>query len=264
MGCSSSDNSPKSPKKQILMNANAPPVQYIQNSPSMVNKNPQEPDNMELDSEDSDSQDPSRKQNKGLSTISKLYEIMNIHLGGMGVKIGEIIWEDICVENGIDDNGMYQFHPQLKHDGTTLHSYFRETNKGTFVPRTVFFDMDPESLNYLRGRSLKQVFDDKGLLLGQQDTTGFFSSGFHSNGPAYLDTVKEYIRSEIEACDNFNGFMLYNSITGGCSSGFCSLLSQTLTDEFSNKRKIGFNLYPSLSRSTNPKEYFNTILAHDR
>ncbi len=189
---------------------------------------------------------------------------MNVHLGGMGIKVGQFIWEELCVENGIDNEGKYNFDPKLKNDGSTLPCYFRETSKGKYKPRTIFFDMEVDSIEYLKTKGLGKVFDEKCLMLGQQKVPGFYSSGYYTNGPAYLDAVLDYIRSEIETCDNFNGFMFYNSIVGGCSSGFGSLLSQVLTDEFANKRKIGFNLYPSITRTNNPTEYFNAILAHDR
>jgi len=181
----------------------------------------------------------------------------------MGCKVGQFIWDDIFIENGIQKDCTFKFSPELRHQGETLKTYFTETESGKYKPRTVFFDMDTDALEFVKSRGQTQ-FDDSSFLLGQQKVQELYSSGFYSNGPQYIEAVKEKIRKEVEQCENFNGFMMYSSINRGCGGGFSSLLSQVLTDDYPSAKKIGIHLYPNVVKSSNPLEFLNTVLAHDK
>ena len=119
---------------------------------------------------------------------------MSLHLGGMGVKVGHFIWDDLCIENGIATDCTYKYDSVLQHQGETIKTYFKE--KGDkYYPRTLFFDMDVNSIDFVKQRSESQ-FDPECFLLGEQTSPGLFSSGFYSNGPAYIDKIKERIEGK--------------------------------------------------------------------
>ena len=87
-----------------------------------------------------------------LSTVSMMSlarsqrEVMSIHVGGAGCKVGQAIWELFCVEHGIDYEGR-QSEQKTNATSNVLQRNFFSNDKesGRMVPRSIFLDLEPSS-----------------------------------------------------------------------------------------------------------------------
>lgn len=80
-------------------------------------------------------------------------EIISIHVGHCGNKIGSSFWNTISRDHGIDQfcsfNGK-DFDFQIENIGV----YFKESKNLSFFPRAVFADLDNESTETIRNSPL--------------------------------------------------------------------------------------------------------------
>ena len=66
-------------------------------------------------------------------------EVISIHVGQAGVQMGNACWELYCLEHGINSEGIMS---NSLNKGSCS-SFFSETGKGKYVPRTIFVDLEP-------------------------------------------------------------------------------------------------------------------------
>ena len=141
-------------------------------------------------------------------------EVVCLHLGGAGVRLGAHVWEAFCLESGIDT------------DGTAAEAVgcptFAGGGHGPYTPRAVFTDLDPSSLQNLRAGPWG-CFDGHSFVGGQESAGYNFALG-EALGKVCVDQVLEQVRAIAEGCAGLQGFMLFHSLGGGTGSGFTSLL----------------------------------------
>ena len=65
----------------------------------------------------------------------------------------------------------------------------------------------------------------------------------------------------MEACDNFQNFVLYHSVSGGCGSGLASLIMERISVDYGRKYKMSLTNVPSPSMEQSPLESYNAILS---
>ena len=63
-------------------------------------------------------------------------EIVSVHVGGSGTKVGRDIWNLLNIEHDIDANGFKE-----KPAASPVHKFYHE-QKGHFTPRALFIDCD--------------------------------------------------------------------------------------------------------------------------
>ena len=55
------------------------------------------------------------------------------------------------------------------------------------------------------------------------------------------------------------GFLLFNSVSGGTGSGFSSLLLERLSDEYDRKAKLAFSIFPQDENAASVVESYNAV-----
>lgn len=60
-----------------------------------------------------------------------------------------------------------------------------------------------------------------------------------------MSRVHERLRVLANACDNLQGFMVFNGVGGGTGSGLGSMLLEDLSVIYGKKSKLAFSVYPS-------------------
>lgn len=68
-------------------------------------------------------------------------------------------------------------------------------------------------------------------------------------GSEILSKSMETIRKVAEECDLVHGFQLIHSISGGAGGGFASLLIDHLREEYPDRIRTSFSIFPALSLS---------------
>jgi len=76
-------------------------------------------------------------------------EIIHIQGGQCGNQIGYNFWETIAKEHHINEVGSYQ--PPENNTLENLDVYFKEINNSRYVPRSILFDLEPGTIDSIRG-----------------------------------------------------------------------------------------------------------------
>jgi len=101
-------------------------------------------------------------------------EVLSLHVGGAGIRLGSACWEFYCAEHGLTLDGTSS-SDDVDGDGTTTKSshwrpnerspetFFKVTSKGRHVPRALFLDTESSALDELR--RARDLFDVDSMVL---------------------------------------------------------------------------------------------------
>lgn len=190
-----------------------------------------------------------------------MQEIITICVGGAGVRIGAKFWELLCLEHGISPDG----RPDPNFSGNTDDSYrnfFNERESGRFVPRTIFVDSDPTSVDELSTGFCKDLFHPQSFVLGKEEGWGNFARADNRfNSLSLVDRFLYEIERLVEMSDRFQGFLIIHSLGGGTGSGFTPYLMSCLRNKYPRKSQVQFAIYPTPKLSTSNIEPYNAVLS---
>ncbi|WMV18256.1 hypothetical protein MTR67_011641 [Solanum verrucosum] len=191
-------------------------------------------------------------------------EFISIHIGQTGINLGNSCWELYCLEHGIQPDGMQSTTEDGDDDGDyRFRTFFSETSSGKFVPRALFIDLEPSVIDEVKSGTNGQLYNPQQFICGKEDAGNNFARGYYTLGGKIIGECLDRIRKLVDDCSNLSGFVIFNSVSGGTGSGFCSLLLESLSTEYEPKEKIAFTVYPSPDDEFSPSilDSYNTILA---
>jgi len=186
-------------------------------------------------------------------------EIISIHIGQAGVQTGNACWELYCLEHGIQPDG--SMDKSRVGDDQGFSTFFSETGKGQYVPRSVMVDLEPTVINQVRNSNYSKLYHPDQLISGKEDAANNYARGHYTVGKDLLDTTLNRIRKIADQCDGLQGFLIFHSVGGGTGSGFASALLTRLSADYPKKCKLDFCLYPSPQVATSVVEPYNSVLA---
>eukprot|EP01060_Flectonema_neradi_P007145 TRINITY_DN1496_c0_g1_i1.p1 TRINITY_DN1496_c0_g1~~TRINITY_DN1496_c0_g1_i1.p1 ORF type:complete len:441 (+),score=54.49 TRINITY_DN1496_c0_g1_i1:100-1422(+) len=167
-------------------------------------------------------------------------EIISLHVGQCGGRIGEKFWEGICDEHDIDKATGQLSNPS---EGNA-NILFREGKGGRHVPRAVFADTDAECIDVLRtGGNCRYLFSPENSITAGSSTGNNWGKGYYESD-ALTEQVLDCIRLESERCDCLSGFQLTHSIAGGTGSGASSKVCENLRENFPAKLYTSYSVIP--------------------
>lgn len=138
-------------------------------------------------------------------------------------------------------------------------TFFSDTGKKV-VPRALFIDLEPTVIEDLRTSAYKNLYNPDRMITGKEDAANNYARGHYTTGKEIIEQVIHHVNKLAEQCENFQGFLIYNSFGGGTGSGFTSLLVERLSNDFSKKCRLQFAIYPAPKISTAVVEPYNAIL----
>ncbi|PRW20279.1 epsilon tubulin [Chlorella sorokiniana] len=112
----------------------------------------------------------------------------------------------------------------------------------------------------LRG-PLAELFDSRQLLTDVSGAGNNWAVGNCMYGPQYRDSLSNVIRSQAEACDSLQGFMLLHSLGGGTGSGLGSYVLEQLADEYPEVERFSTCVLPSPESDDVVTSPFNACLS---
>merc|ERR1711931_264393 len=83
-------------------------------------------------------------------------EIVHVQAGQCGNQIGAKFWEIISDEHGIDPTGVYNGDSALQLERIDV--YYNEASGGKYVPRALLVDLEPGTMDAVRGGPYGQLF----------------------------------------------------------------------------------------------------------
>uniref|UniRef100_A0A1Q3FTD5 Tubulin beta chain n=1 Tax=Culex tarsalis TaxID=7177 RepID=A0A1Q3FTD5_CULTA len=184
-------------------------------------------------------------------------EIIAIHLGQCGNKVAQSFWETLCEEHCLNERGQFvgkHFLPLQR-----MNVYFDEAPCCNFVPRAIFADLEPGTLNGLKCSRFGKLFSPESMINGVLGAGNNWARGYHTEGAELLDRIVDVTRKMVEGCDCFQGFQLVHSIGGGTGSGLGTLLMENLKDDYPRKIINTFSVIPSAKVSEVVVEPYNAV-----
>lgn len=186
-------------------------------------------------------------------------ETLSVHIGQAGIQMGNNIWELFCLEHGISPDGTVE--PATGDWESAFSTFFAESSSQKIVPRSIFVDTEPTVIDETRSGKYKNLFHPDQMINGKEDAANNFARGYSTIGSSLLPKVTDEIRKMAEKSNSLQGFFIYHSFGGGTGSGFSSLLTDNLFDNFPKKCKLEFVVYPAPNVSTAVVEPYNSILS---
>merc|ERR1711971_161669 len=150
-----------------------------------------------------------RRPNRSQSHTT-MREIVHIQAGQCGNQIGAKFWEIISDEHGIGVNGVPQDDAvdlQLER----IEVYYNEVTDNKYVPRAILVDLEPGTMDSVRGGPYGNLFRPDNYVFGQSGAGNNWAKGHYTEGAELVDSVLDVVRREAESCDCLQGFQLTHS-----------------------------------------------------
>ena len=173
--------------------------------------------------------------------IKNCREINFIHIGKEGIELGEACWELFCLEHGISPYGS----ALPENIVGKVDSLFGLASNYKYVPRSIFIDSESSLVDKIKIGRYKNLFLPEQFIYGYEESSKLYSNRYSPNTKKIIEISLERIRHLSEYCNSLQGFCIFNSIGEGTGSGFTSLLLEELSNNFPNKIKFCFPIYPS-------------------
>jgi len=186
-------------------------------------------------------------------------EIVHVQAGQCGNQIGAKFWEVMSGEHGIDPSGKYvgDNENQLKR----IEVYFNEGQEGRYVPRAVLTDLEPGTMDSIRGGTYGALFRPDNFIFGQSGAGNNWAKGHYTEGAELVDSIMECVRKESESCDVLQGFQVTHSMGGGTGSGMGTLIVSKMKEEFPDRIISTYSVVPSPKVSDTVVEPYNATLS---
>ncbi|KAL0238884.1 hypothetical protein PCE1_004575 [Barthelona sp. PCE] len=186
-------------------------------------------------------------------------EIVHIQAGQCGNQIGGKFWETIADEHGVDPTGSYQGQSDLQLE--RINVYFNEAAGGKYVPRAVLVDLEPGTMDSIRGNAYGHLFRPDNFIFGQTGAGNNWAKGHYTEGAELIDSVLDIVRKEAESCDCLQGFQICHSLGGGTGAGMGTLLIAKIREEYPDRQMCTFSVVPSPKVSDTVVEPYNCTLS---
>merc|ERR1712227_1050391 len=193
-----------------------------------------------------------------VSRVSKMREVISVHIGQAGVQMGASCWELYCLEHNIATDGKLLPSEEAKDDSFT--TFYNETGTGNHVPRAIFVDLEPTVVDEVRTGKYGTMFHPEQMISGNEGAANNYARGHYTIGKELIDGVLDRVRKLSDQCSGLQGFLIFHSFGGGTGSGFTSLLMERLSVDYGKKAKLEFAVYPAPQISTAVVEPYNSIL----
>ena len=138
--------------------------------------------------------------------------------------------------------------------------YYNETKYNRFVPRAILADLDPASIDSIKGGELRKLFKPENLLNRGSGTGNSWAKGHHT-GVELTNEVLEIARREAESCDCIQGIQISHSIGGGTGSGMGTRIASKLMEERLANVLTTYTHTPNPNVSDIVVEPYNAILS---
>jgi len=186
-------------------------------------------------------------------------EIICVQIGQAGNQIGTRFWSSLSDEHGIDQAGMYRGDQEYQYDYIDI--YFAEETGGKFFPRCVLADLEPSTMDCVRGSLFGEMFRSDNYVYGNSGSGNNFAKGYKHDGNLLLPAVWDTLTKEVEKCERLQGIQIIHAIGGGTGSGFGSLLLENINENLSECLALTCTVLPSFKMSETVVEPYNSILA---
>jgi len=153
------------------------------------------------------------------------------------------------------------YHGESDYQKERLDVYYNEAGNGKYVPRAVLVDLEPGTMEAIKGGPACDLFKPDNFVFGQSGAGNNWAKGHYTEGAELIDQVLDVVRREMESCDCLQGFQLCHSLGGGTGSGLGTLLLAKIREEYSERLISTFSVLPSPKVTDTVVEPYNATLS---
>eukprot|EP01084_Bolivina_argentea_P258835 436527_1 len=125
-------------------------------------------------------------------------QIITVSVGQCGLQLGSVVWQQYCAEHHISKNGKIT---EINLADNKFNTFFHETSRGTYVPRNIMIDTEPNVIDDIKTSSYAKLYNHRFLLPGKEDAANNFARGHYTVGAEMMDTFTDRLRKLMELCD---------------------------------------------------------------
>ena len=193
-------------------------------------------------------------------------EVLSLHIGQCGCHTGLDAWKGIAsehIEKWREVVPIVQSWAESDNAASEMpHSFFYESDPGSWRPRAVFVDTDPSVRSVVTeafSESGISVDEDSIVDYKQDCRSNFFEGLLRGRDSGIAQNVLDQLLNQADRCDSLSGFLIYRSLGGGTGSGVATTIMEKIHDEFPKKIVFEPLIYPSTDSSTSTVEPYNCI-----
>jgi tubulin beta len=105
-------------------------------------------------------------------------------------------------------------------------------------------DLEPGVLNSIQSSTMGSLFRPDNFIHANNGAGNNWAKGYFSDGSEIIEDVMDNIRKEAELAESLNAFQITHSLGGGTGSGLGSLIVEKLSEEYSDKLRFSFSVFP--------------------
>nr|GMC53086.1 alpha tubulin1 [Ipomoea batatas] len=154
--------------------------------------------------------------------------------------------ESLRREIAVDSYSEFGYGTKMPSDKTirggdnAFNTFFSETRARKHAHRAVFVDLKPIVIDEVRMGPYGQLFHPEQLISDKEDAANNFARGHYTIGKEIVDLCLDRIPKLADNCTGLQGFLVFNAVGGGTSSGLGSLLiEQNINNSIHGQVTIG-------------------------
>lgn len=188
-------------------------------------------------------------------------EVLCLHVGQAGIQIGNAIWELLCAEHDVNENGdLRNAETGTDMEAKFMESFFSLSSRGKYVPRAIQVDLEPTVVDEIRNGAYKDLFHPGRIINGPEDSASNFARGFFTVGKLILPVVLDEMRKIFEQAEGMSGIFIVRALGGGTGAGLTAAIMDYLID-YPKLCKVEQPVYPSPQLTMSIVEPYNSLLS---
>ncbi|KAL4508152.1 hypothetical protein ABPG72_021525 [Tetrahymena utriculariae] len=172
-------------------------------------------------------------------------DIITLQVGQCGNQIGMEFWKQLCLEHGINQEGILQEYATNTDDRKEV--FFYQADDQHYIPRACLIDLEDRVLKRIVKQSdYSSLYNPENIFYGTDGSgAGNVWAYGYQEANKIQDDLLDMIDREADTSDSFEAFLLIHSIAGGTGSGVGSYLLEKLNDRFPKKIIKTYSVFPS-------------------
>lgn len=176
----------------------------------------------------------------------QMREVLSLHLGQAGIALGTTCWDVLNQENA-----SYE-------DFSCRARMWSELPDYQYTPRALFVDSDPASIHSLQRTPIGTTLSPTQMISGSRDMGGVYQG---SNIAQLAEKTIEEIRHLAENCSQFEGFIVFHSLSGGTGTALSNYLISQFQEYSPKLTTHTLNILPSASDHSTIVAPYNACLS---
>ncbi len=83
-----------------------------------------------------------------------------------------------------------------------INVYFNEQPNSTYTARTVLADLEPATIDFVRGTPMRRLYDPDNFVVDVGSAGNSWAVGYYGKGFEMIERLMDVVRKEAEGCDH--------------------------------------------------------------